>query len=94
MIPMAIVLITSTATAQFLTPEEQRNLTPYERESLRIQEQLQQDSSHREIREGLDRLDRDNKNYNARILRALRRDDSSNFDDSYGENSDSNDTWD
>ena len=84
MIPMAIVLITSTATAQFLTLEEQRSMTPYERESLRIQQQIAQDSAHREIQEGLDRLERNRKESNARILRALRRDDYRDSRDSYG----------
>jgi len=56
MIPVSMLLVAATSAAQYLTPDERLNLTPYERESLKIQGQMQRDQEHRDLMDDLRRM--------------------------------------
>lgn len=58
MILVALLLTPLSVQAQYLTPDERLDLTPYERESLKIQGQMQRDAEHRDLMRDIDRWKR------------------------------------
>lgn len=88
MILVPILLITINVKAQYLTPDERLDLTPYERESLKIQGQMQRDAEYRDTMEQIERWKQDRRRERREWM------DAGKGYDSYESDSYDSDSWD